>query len=181
MVAAAKEVIAAWKLEKSRPAAGPRIASLKPADVLAEVAKLKGDPARGEQLFVKLTCNKCHTIKPDEPLRGPFLPQVARTYKRDQIAEAILLPNKSIAQGFVTTVFVLDDGRAVTGFVTNEAADEITVRDAEAREIKIPAASIEERVKQNVSIMPEGLVKDLTAEELASLVAYIESLAAAGK
>jgi len=45
---------------------------------------------------------------------------VAKTYKRGQLAESVLLPNKSIAQGFVTYLFVLDNGTTVTGFVTSE-------------------------------------------------------------
>ena len=74
------------------------------------------------------------------------------------------------------------DGKTVTGFITGEAADELTLRDGEGREIKIPLAKIEDRVKQNISIMPEGLVKDLSVEEFSSLVSYVESLAAqAGK
>ena len=179
---AAKAIVKAWKLEKRPTPAGPLVQAIKPELVVAEAVKHPGDASRGEQLFTRLNCAKCHTVKADEPLRGPFLPQVAKTYKRDQIAEAILLPSKSIAQGFVTNLFVLDDGKTVTGFITGEAADEITLRDGEGREIKIPVAKIEERVKQNISMMPEGLAKDLTVEEFSSLVSYVESLAAqAGK
>jgi putative heme-binding domain-containing protein len=89
----------------------------------------------------------------------------------------VLLPNKSIAQGFVTYLFVLDNGTTVTGFVTSEGADEIILRDAEGREIHLPVSQIEERKKQEISIMPEGQVKDLTVEEFGALISYIESLA----
>jgi putative heme-binding domain-containing protein len=182
VASAAKEIVKRWKLENRPTPAGPLVQALKPEAVIAEAVKHPGDASRGEQLFTRINCAKCHTVKEGEPLRGPFLPQVAKTYKRDQIAEAILLPNKSIAQGFVTNLFVLDDGKTVTGFITNEAADEITLRDAEGREIKLPVSKIEERVKQNISMMPEGLAKDLSVEEFSALVSYVESLAAqAGK
>ncbi len=174
---AARQIVHDWHLEK-RPPSGPPVQTLKPEQVVAEIMRHPGEPAEGEALFARLNCAKCHTVKPGEALRGPFLPQVAKTYKREQLAESILLPNKSIAQGFATYQFVLDNGKIVTGFVTNEAADAITVRDAEGREMKLAVAEIEERKKQEISVMPEGLVKDLTVEEFAALISYVESLAA---
>ena len=100
----------------------------------------------------KAGCRKCHVVKGDERHTGPSLEAIGDKYGRDQLAESVLLPNKSIAQGFVTYLFVLDSGTTVTGFVTSEGADEITLRDAEGREIHIPVAQIEERKKQNPEI-----------------------------
>ena len=167
-------MIGIWR---RRSPSGPTIETLKPEQVVAEIMRNPGEPARGEALFARLNCAKCHTVKAGEALRGPFLPQVAKTYKREQLAESILLPNKSIAQGFVTYQFLLDNGKTLTGFVTNEATDEITVRDAEGREFKIRVAEIEERKRQDVSVMPAGLVKDLTVEDFGALISYVESLA----
>lgn len=76
----------------------------------------------------------------------------------------------------MTNVFALDDGKVVTGFVVSEAADKVTIRNADGVELEIPTQSIEERTKQNVSLMPEGITKDLTIRELSSLIDYIESL-----
>ncbi len=181
MADVARRLVKDWHLEQRAPS-GPTLQTLKPEQVVAEVLQRPGEAAQGEALFARLNCAKCHTVKPGEALRGPFLPQVAKTYKREQLAESILLPSKSIAQGFVTYQFVLGNGKTLTGFVTNEAADEITVRDAEGRELKIGVADIDQRKKQEISVMPDGLVKDLTLDEFAALVSYVQSLAAlAGK
>ena len=40
----------------------------------------------------------------------------------------------------------------------------------------IPLSSIERRVQQQKSLMPEGLLQHLTAQEAADLLAYLESL-----
>jgi putative heme-binding domain-containing protein len=176
VVEAARNIVNRWKLGEGPAPTGPKLQTMKPEQVVAEIMRRPGEVARGEALFTRLNCGKCHTVKPNEALRGPFLPQVAKTYKREQLAESVLLPNKSIAQGFVTYLFVLDSGKTLTGFVSNEAADEITIRDAEGRETKIAVAEIEERKKQEISIMPEGLVKDLTVDDFASLISYLESL-----
>ena len=88
-----------------------------------------------------------------------------------------MLPNKQLAQGFVTNVFTLDSGLTRTGFVTQEAADKVTIRDATGQEFVILKSEIEEREKITTSVMPEGLVKDLTLIDLASLIDYLEWLA----
>ncbi len=156
---------------------GPKVAASKVPEVIEQLKKLRGEPWRGEQLFTQLKCANCHTVRADEPVRGPFLGNIAKTYRRDQLVEAILLPSKQLAQGFVTNVFTLDSGLTRTGFVTQEAADKVTIRDATGQEIVILKSEIEERAKATVSVMPEGLVKDLTLVDLASLVDYLEWLA----
>jgi putative membrane-bound dehydrogenase-like protein len=144
--------------------------------VIEQVASLKGDLSLGEQLFTRQGCVKCHAVKPGEPLKGPSLANAASIYRRPDLAWAILHPNKSIAQGFATNIFTLDDGRSLTGFVVVEAADHVVVRDATSAEHDIPTASIEERATSPVSVMPAGLVDDLTAAEFAALVDYVVSL-----
>ena len=144
--------------------------------VIEDLAGLKGDASLGEQLFTRQGCVKCHTVKPGEPLKGPSLANAASIYKRPDLAWAILDPNKSIAQGFATNIFTLDDGRSLTGFVVVEAADHVVVRDATGAEHEVPTASIEERATSPVSVMPAGLVDDLTAAEFAALVDYVVSL-----
>ena len=77
----------------------------------------------------------------------------------------------------MTNVFILTDGKSVTGFVTNEAADIVTIRNVEGVELKLKVEDIEEPAKQAISVMPEGVAKDLTLDDFASLIAYLESLA----
>ena len=176
---AAKKVIKQLNLDdpKKKPKSNsPLVESLPVEQVVEQVIKMKGSSNAGLQLFAKLECAKCHTVKADEPPKGPFLGTIANTYKRKELVEAILLPSKTLAQGFVTNQIITEDGKQYTGFVVLEAADKIVLRTAEAKEIVIPVAEIEERNKLTISVMPEGLVKKLTVEELASLVDYIESL-----
>jgi putative membrane-bound dehydrogenase-like protein len=176
VVSTAKQVASAMNIKPAAPSSGPLVESLKTDDVIAAVLKTKGKVEIGAQLFTKLECTKCHTTRADEPPKGPFLGTIANTYKRKDLAEAVLLPSKTLAQGFVTNLIVTDDGKQVTGFVVQEAADKIVLRNADGKEIVIPTAEIEERHKLTTSVMPEGLVKKLTVEEFASLIDYIESL-----
>lgn len=175
---AAGKVAAAWKLktQMTKPT-GPKVSTIDPEEVIKLVVGTKGDASRGESLFAKLTCNKCHTVDPNETPRGPYLPQVAKTYKRDQLTESIVLPSKSLAQGFVTNIFQMDDGRLLSGFITFEGPEKIVIRDNQGNEITLNPDEIEGQKKDNVSIMPVGLANDVTVQELADLVTYLESLA----
>lgn len=178
VAAAAKQAAGELRLSKTakpRPT-GPKIGTQPATDVVAAVLVQPGDAALGEELFVKLSCVKCHTVKAGEPPRGPFLGSIAATYKRRELAEAVLLPSKTIAQGFATNQFVLDDGRSLTGFVVLEGADEVVIRDLDGKETRIPAKEIEQRVVKPMSMMPEGLVKEITLGEFAALITYLESL-----
>lgn len=146
--------------------------------VLAEVLQVKGDPRRGEQLFTQQGCIACHTTKPEQTLKGPYLGTIAATYKRRELAESILDPSKSIAQGFASHLFTLQDGSILTGFVVREAATVVTVRNAAAQEFSFPRSAITKRdVLENVSLMPPALVANLGIEEFGSLLRFLEELA----
>jgi putative membrane-bound dehydrogenase-like protein len=179
---AADEAVKKLKLDPAKLAAstqpsGPLIATLKPEDVLAQVMSVKGDASRGEQLFTQQGCVACHTVKESEAVKGPFLGNIATIYKRRELAEAILLPNKTIAQGFVTNQFTMKDGGVQLGFVTQEAAEKIVVRNIAAQEISIDPKLIAKREKSDKSLMPEGLAAGISVADFASLIAYLEAIA----
>ena len=100
-------------------------------------------------------------------------------FERRELAEAILLPNKTLAQGFVANHFELKDGTEVDGFVVREAADQVTVRTIAATEQTVPVAQVVKRERQDRSLMPEGLAAGLTVGEFASLLDYLEQLSKA--
>jgi putative heme-binding domain-containing protein len=160
---------------------GPLISSLKGEDVLTEVAKLKGDRTKGEALFVQQGCVNCHTIAQGQPLKGPYLGNIAQTYKRAELAEAILYPSKTISQGFATNVFSLKDGSIQMGFVVKEGADSIQIRNIAGQELTLQSASVASRTTDPKSLMPEGLLGNLSVKDFAGMLDYLEYLAKEGK
>jgi len=179
---AARETVRRLKIDPEKiraSAAAKKVGDLSTDAALAAVVATKGEVSRGEQLFTQVGCNACHTVKADEPLKGPFLGTIANVYRKRELAEAVLLPNKTIAQGFVANHFELKDGTEVDGFDVREAADAVTIRTIAAQEQLIPVTQIVKREKQERSLMPEGLAAGLTVQELASLLDYMESLAKA--
>ena len=155
----------------------PKIATLKPEEVLAKVLALQGDAALGEVVFQRATCNACHTVKESEPPKGPYLGNIAQTYKREELTQNILDPNRTIAQGFTSERITLKDGSELLGFITLEGATEIQLRDITARETILPIDRIASRQKLPISLMPPGLMMNFTVFEFSSLLDYLEGLA----
>ena len=87
-----------------------------------------------------------------------------------------MLPNAKIAQGFVGYLFKMKDGKRHEGFVSKEAGEEVEIRNAAGEATMLPLNDIEKRTELKTSIMPSGIADTLTVEELASLIAYLESM-----
>ncbi len=103
---------------------------------------------------------------------------ISARYSRSELTESILKPSAKIAQGFEPQTFALVDGRTFEGFVARESGEDIEIRDAQGRATVLAKKGIEERARGTVSIMPTGLVDALSIEDVASLLAYLESLTA---
>ncbi len=147
--------------------------SIKPETVLA----LKGDAARGRQLFAGTTvqCAKCHRVQAGPETLGPELSKIGAKYPRAQLLEAILEPSKLVDPKFAGVIVQTSSGDVLSAIVVSKSDKEIVLRDVE-REVRLPTGSVERMVPQTKSLMPEGLLQHLTAQEAADLVAYLESL-----
>lgn len=142
----------------------------------AAILKEKGDTALGAKLFGRQGCTACHTISPGEPPRGPMLLDIAKRYPKEALLQSILKPGAVIAQGFAGVIFALASGDRVSGFVTAEGAEDLTIRTVNGEPMTLVKSRIEARRDSDLSMMPEGLVAALTPKEVASLLAYLESL-----
>lgn len=143
-------------------------------DILLTLSKIKGNPSQGKALFTKQGCVACHSISKSEPMKGPFMGQVGAIMNREQIAESILKPNASISQGFATVLISTKNKKSYMGFVTQETAASVVLRDIAGSVTTIKKNNIASRKEMPNSMMPAGLANSLTVEEFASLVAFLE-------
>jgi putative membrane-bound dehydrogenase-like protein len=175
---------------KSYPAdvqsqAAPLLQRLEPdgarqAARLAELAPLVqgGDPAKGRAYFFskKAVCSACHTIQGQGGHVGPDLSRIATTRTGRELLEAVVFPSASFARGYEPYVVSTADGRVFNGIIARETADALYLVNAERAEIRLPRASIDSLTPGKVSIMPQGLDAQMTREELADLLAFLQSL-----
>lgn len=175
LAAAAKDAAKAMKLDLNATNR-PTIGTLKYEDVMAAAEKEPGTAELGAKIFGRIGCANCHTVSASEPLKGPMLAEVRKKYSRAEVLESILKPSAKLAQGFETYIFDTVDGKSITGFIVKEGGQEIEVRDGTGASIVIKKADLDGRKASKLSAMPEKLVDDLTVVELASIIAYLETL-----
>ena len=145
-------------------------------EVQKQLEGKNGDAKLGAKLFAKQGCINCHAVTTSEPPKGPFLGGITVRYPRKELVESILKPSQKIAQGFETQFVVTDDGLSHDGFIVRESGDELEIRNQNGISRVIAKKSIEERGKRELSIMPTGLADRLTLDDLAAILAYLETL-----
>jgi uncharacterized repeat protein (TIGR03806 family) len=148
---------------------------IKPEQILA----LKGDAARGKELFFKsagLECVKCHRVAGTGSTLGPDLSQIGKKYTRAQLLESILEPSKSIDPQYVNYMLETTDGQVHSGLLAEKTDKEVVLKNVGDKVIRVPANKIERLVPQRTSLMPEQLLRDLTAAQAADLLEYLSSL-----
>ena len=167
------------------PASGPTAESLE--DVLrrqatAELARrviAEGDAARGALLYFnpQLTCVRCHEPAADTTLRlGPAIAEVNRDVTAEFLIESLLEPSRQITDGFQAETILTVSGRQVNGLVVDETDEAITLADPnqDGQLTRIAGSDVEERVLNQVSAMPTGLVGGLPDEQaFLDLVRYL--------
>ncbi|CAH0268557.1 hypothetical protein SRABI27_03423 [Pedobacter sp. Bi27] len=142
-------------------------------DVLLAINKLQGNPLKGKNIFNSQGCVACHSLSKSEKMKGPFMGQIGSIMNREQIAESILKPNASISQGFASVMITAKGDRTYMGFITEETAAKVVVRNIAGEVFTIKAGDILSRKEMETSMMPEGLANSLSYEELASLVSFL--------
>jgi putative membrane-bound dehydrogenase-like protein len=136
----------------------------------------KGNAERGGVVFALQSCRACHTDADGQTPKGPHLVEIGKRYTPAELVESILKPSAKIAQGYEAYSFALADGRVFTGFVVSEGASTVQIRESSGALRELKRSEIEERRRQDASAMPEGVSATLTPEQLADLIAYLQSL-----
>jgi putative heme-binding domain-containing protein len=144
-----------------------------------------GSPVRGARIYERVQCNSCHgggvTPGQEGRLFGPDLAGVTRRISRPELADSIVYPSKQVADRFKAQEVQLKEGEPLTGFITEQADDTITLaaRDQVHRISRSRIRSIE---PQATSLMPERIVNALTDEEIRDLLAFLDhGIGATGK
>jgi putative membrane-bound dehydrogenase-like protein len=151
----------------ARPGGAPRM-------TVADVARRSGDRNRGEARFMG-TCSTCHRRGvASGPDVGPDLTDIERKFDRHGLIEAIVSPSAAIAFGFAAELFVTRKHEPAIGFLQSEGAT-IAIRDGYGRVQTIAGADLAARIPLKSSLMPDPLALALTDQDVADIVAFLES------
>jgi putative heme-binding domain-containing protein len=150
------------------------------ADKKAEIAKYTavyraggstpGDASRGRAVFAK-TCQQCHTLFDTGGKVGPDLTGSNRS-DLGYILENMVDPNAVIPNDYRTSTIELKDERVITGIVKQQDANALSVVTAN-EQLVIPRNEAVKIQNSEISMMPEGLLANLTDQEVRDLIYYL--------
>ncbi len=140
-------------------------------------AKLKtGDVANGAKIFFgKGVCGSCHAVANKGADFGPDLTNIGQIRSGHDILEAILYPGASFAREYETSRINTKTG-AYTGVIKEQFPEAIIISTGPGLNVRVPRSEITGIEPLNISMMPPGLDKQLTIDELSDLMAYLNSL-----
>jgi len=150
------------------------------SQLIAEVAA-NGNAERGERVFRRadLSCMKCHAVSRAGGSIGPDLSAVGSISPVDYLINSIVDPSLAIKEQFVTRVIITVDGETFTGIVVDRDDVRVNLKDAAGKVVTIATADIEEEAEGR-SLMPQGLTKFLTRQELIDLSRFLSELGKPG-
>ncbi len=142
-------------------------------DYKAAVA-LAGDGRRGKAVFAK-SCSICHQVEGVGHAVGPDLQALSNKSPLYLLTE-ILDPNRNVDSRYLAYVAVTRSGRTFTGLLSSESATSITLRAQEGKEQVLLRSELDEFQSTGKSLMPEGLEKEISKQDIADLIAYLTAL-----
>ncbi|HZV06947.1 MAG TPA: c-type cytochrome, partial [Gemmataceae bacterium] len=141
------------------------------------ILSLKGNAERGGKLFWSsvMNCGSCHKIGDQGKAIGPDLSTIGKSRSREDLLESILEPSRRIEPKYAAYVVHTADGRSFTGVLVKRDAKELVLRDSQNQEITVAAKNVEQAHPSRTSLMPDGQLAGLTAQEAADLLEYLAS------
>jgi putative heme-binding domain-containing protein len=134
----------------------------------------------GRKVFAVANCVGCHKLGGEGREFGPDLTKIEPAKQTpEHLLKSICEPSHEIAEKFQSHVFVLDDGKVVTGLIVEETPKDCKVMVdplARCEPVVVTKTEVDERSKSPVSIMPKGLLNKLTQEEILDLMAYVMAM-----
>jgi putative heme-binding domain-containing protein len=132
-----------------------------------------GNVAQGRIVFEK-RCSACHRLQGIGKSIGADLTAL-RDRSTTALLTAILDPNRAVESKFLAYTVVTDSGRVFSGMLTSESGNSITLVATDGKEHVVLRKDIDALVSSDRSLMPEGLEKDLSAGDIADVIAFVQT------
>jgi putative heme-binding domain-containing protein len=133
-----------------------------------------GDWQRGKKLFFSEEpgCFKCHQAAGAGGKIGPDLSNlIYRDYP--SVLKDIVEPSAAINPEHLAYNVELTDGGLETGVILSETSEEITLGQVSGKSLEIARKQIAQVKPSAVSLMPEGLLKGLSAPQQRDLLTFL--------
>ncbi|MEM6843681.1 MAG: PVC-type heme-binding CxxCH protein [Bacteroidota bacterium] len=134
-----------------------------------------GNVENGRTVFQQ-SCATCHQMKgQDGNSFGPDLSTV-KNRSKEAILYDILLPNRSIADGFELWQVKRPDGTEQTGIIASETPTTLTLTNLAGNKFTVDRSTITELKAASYSAMPEGLANQINEKEMNDLLTFLKQI-----
>ena len=140
----------------------------------------RGNAANGRAAFSRV-CAACHQVGNEGVDFGPALTEIGDKLGKGALYTSILEPSAGISFNHAGYAVRLRDGSEVVGIVNSETETELTLRLPGGVTSRYPRAQVASRAELDVSLMPDGLERAMTEQELVDLVEYLGTLRRASR
>jgi putative membrane-bound dehydrogenase-like protein len=130
-----------------------------------------GDPHAGAVVF-KRVCGQCHKIYGEGQEVGPDITRNGRA-SFDQLLSNVFDPSLVIGASYQARTVVTTDGRVLTGLLVEDSEQRVVLKIQGGKLETIPREEIDEFEVSKLSMMPEGVEKQIKPDEMADLWAYL--------
>jgi putative heme-binding domain-containing protein len=141
-------------------------------DMRKLLAGSHGDAAQGQVVFMKL-CGQCHKLHGTGQDVGPDITVNGRA-SFDQLLNNVFDPSLVIGNAYQARTVVTDDGRVLTGLLVEDNPQRIVLKLQGGKLETIARGDVEEMEISKLSLMPEGVEKQLSPQELIDLFALLK-------
>jgi putative membrane-bound dehydrogenase-like protein len=136
---------------------------------------LRGDATAGKLVFQK-HCASCHRFDGIGHAVGPDLLAVLGNKSQEDILIAVFDPNREVDPRYRAYQVTTTDERVLTGILVAETPTSITLRRPDGAEDTLLRKAILSFQATPMSLMPEGLEKELQPQDVANLLAYLRGI-----
>ncbi len=148
------------------------------ADFLRYLLEDSGDVDAGRRLFfssVGSRCAACHQHGGRGAAIGPDLTAIGQSMSRERILRSILHPSEEVAPRYQAWTLLTRDGKTLVGLRLPRAGDtgEEYYFGADGEQFLVRSNEVELRQASQVSLMPDGLEKTISREDLRDLLAFL--------
>ena len=142
--------------------------------MLRPALELKGDGAAGEATFAA-RCALCHQVGDLGNAIGPDLRSITDR-SAEGLLTAIVDPTRNVEPKYLSYTLELDSDETLYGLIRAETGNSLIVGQLDGTERTILRSSVKTLKSTDRSLMPEGLEADLSKQDMADLIRYVQLL-----
>jgi putative membrane-bound dehydrogenase-like protein len=140
---------------------------------MSEALTLKGSQANGANVFQTM-CSTCHIYGSKGQEVGPVLTEINRKSK-ESLMHDILDPNAAVDTKYINHRLATKSGDVHIGIVDNETDQFVTIKKMGGEKVTVYKTEITSFTSMGTSLMMEGLENNMTTQDMADLLAYLQT------